>query len=224
MANLKRGISEYWDSRYARGGFIYGNDASTAATRSFGLLRNYRVLEIGGGYGRNAIAFAVNGFECVSIDLSAEARRLGLQLKRETAPGASLEFVEGDAGELCRFFGGNCFDNVFSNFCLHLMKERERERVLEQAARVLVPGGRAVFSLLSVCDEDFSRGKEVERNTFDFQGRLQHFFGEEEIHRALRDAGFEAIRLEHCVELERIVSSTRKTCFWLATATKGADW
>jgi len=101
-----------------------------------------RILELGCGGGQCSIAFARQGALAAGVDLSDEqiafARRLAAQ------HGVSVDFRQGDAADLSGFVNAS-FDIVFSAYALHYVPTIER--CLAEAARVLIPGGRLVFSL-----------------------------------------------------------------------------
>ncbi len=101
-----------------------------------------RILELGCGGGQCSIAFARQGALATGIDLSDEqiafARRLAAQ------HGVSAAFEQGDVADLARF-DADSFDVVFSAYALHYVPAIEQ--CLAGISRVLVPGGRFVFSL-----------------------------------------------------------------------------
>lgn len=101
-----------------------------------------RILELGCGGGQCSVAFARQGASAVGIDLSdeqiAHARRLAAD------HGVEVRFEQGDAADLSRFAAAS-FDLVFSAYALQYVPAVEQ--CLAEVARVLVPGGRLVFSL-----------------------------------------------------------------------------
>jgi SAM-dependent methyltransferase len=115
---------------------------SEAELRLLGDVVGRRILELGCGGGQCSIAFARQGASAAGIDLSDEqivfARRLAAQ------HGVAVDFQQGDAADLSRFAVAS-FDIVFSAYALHYVPAIER--CLAEVARVLVPGGRLVFSL-----------------------------------------------------------------------------
>jgi ubiquinone/menaquinone biosynthesis C-methylase UbiE len=105
--------------------------------KAAGIRSGMRVLDVATGPGYVASAAAACGATVVGLDFSpamiAEARR--------RYPG--IECHEGDAEALP--FGDGTFDAVVMNFgLLHLARP---EAAIEQAYRVLVPGGRYAFTV-----------------------------------------------------------------------------
>lgn len=106
------------------------------------------VLDCGGGPGRYAIALAEHGYQVTLFDLSAQnleqARRQAAQAGQQLAA-----YERGDAADLSRFPAG-AFDAVLLLGPLyHLLQASERRQALQQAYRVLKPGGPLFAAFLT---------------------------------------------------------------------------
>ena len=108
------------------------------AFERLGDVRGLRVLDYGCGHGMAAVVLARRGGRVTAFDLSggylAEARR------RAEANGVGIEFVEADGEHLP--FADSCFDRIWGNAVLHHL---DLPTAAHELARVLRPGGRAVF-------------------------------------------------------------------------------
>jgi SAM-dependent methyltransferase len=106
---------------------------------------NGRVLDLGCGFGRHLLALRERGLAAVGLDRSPAL----LARARELADGRLRgRLVRGDFRALP--FGAGSFDALlmlFSSF--GYFADDENARVLEQVARVLRPGGLAVFDLMN---------------------------------------------------------------------------
>ncbi len=103
-----------------------------------------RVLEVGPGSGGHAALFARYGAVVAAVDISSDRARATdakFRLLGETAKGCQA--LQGDAEALP--FADDCFDIVYSNGVLH--HTFDTQRALDEAFRVLKPGGRAVIML-----------------------------------------------------------------------------
>lgn len=107
-----------------------------------GDLAGRRVLEIGAGAGQCARWVAAAGASVVATDLSAGMVRKGLDLNRQ-APERSVPFAQCDAVDLP--FADASFDVVFTAYGA-VPFVADTARLMREAARVLRPGGRFVFS------------------------------------------------------------------------------
>jgi len=107
--------------------------------RAVGEVRDRDVLELGCGAAQWSIALAEDGARIIGIDLSAE------QLRHARRAAGRLPLVQGSAEELP--FADASFDLVF---CDHgAMGFAEPSRTVTEVARVLRPGGRFVFAIVS---------------------------------------------------------------------------
>jgi ubiquinone/menaquinone biosynthesis C-methylase UbiE len=168
-----------------------------------------RLVDLGCGTGRHAVAFAQQGYDVLGVDLSAEMLRQ-LQQKANLANVT----VAGLRANLCELDGlpDGCFDSAILMYATLGMipAAADRSRVLQQVQRIVKPGGRFA---LHVHNKWF--------NLFDSQGRAwlwrdvwrswwhrqpagdrivhdrgipnfqMHVFSQHEIGKLLHDAGFQ---------------------------------
>ena len=93
-----------------------------------------RALELGGGTGKNTAWLAERSRELVSVDLSPEMQAVA----RAKVTAANVEFRVGDVTRAWDF--GDVFDLITCS----LIREHVEDlgHIFQQAARVLIPGGR----------------------------------------------------------------------------------
>ena len=110
-----------------------------------------RILDIGGGPGHYAIHYAKQGHSVTLLDLSDENVRFAKKKARQY--GVKIAAEQGDATDLSRF-ADDSFDTVFLMGPLyHLMNEESRILAIEEAKRVLKPGG-----VLLNYDAEYAKG------------------------------------------------------------------
>ena len=105
-----------------------------------------RVLDLGCGFGRHSLALRERGVDVVGLDLSEDLLRASRELDGDGLLRGRL--VRGDF--LALPFADDSFDTVlmlFSSF--GYLDEEGNGRVLDGVARILRPGGRAVFDLMN---------------------------------------------------------------------------
>ena len=93
-----------------------------------------RVLELGGGTGKNTAWEAERSRELVSVDLSPEMQAVA----RKKVTAANVEFRIGDINEAWDF--GDGFNLITCSLILEHVEDIQH--VFREAARVLVPSGR----------------------------------------------------------------------------------
>ncbi len=155
---LKNAVRHYWDQRpcgvkhtaqppRTRAFYEeieaqrYGEEFHIPAVAEFASHPGERVLEIGGGIGTDGRQFAKGGARYVDADLSYQSAHLARDGFR--CSGLAGQFVQSDAENLP--FGDGRFDVVYSHGVLH--HTPGTARAIEEAHRVLRPGGRAIVML-----------------------------------------------------------------------------
>lgn len=147
----------WWDEEaddyyLEHGGFLGDTDLvwcpeglTEAEAGLLGDLHGRRVLEIGAGAGQGSRYATLHGATAVATDLSAGMLAKGLHLNHRFTvdSGLTLPLVQCDAGDLP--FGDASFDTVFTAYGV-VPFVADSARVMAEAARVLRPGGRFVFS------------------------------------------------------------------------------
>jgi SAM-dependent methyltransferase len=101
-----------------------------------------RILELGSGAGAySSRALAAAGYASLGIDLSESSVRAAIQRARAEFPEIPLEYREMNAEQL--EFHDDSFDLVCGTGVIHHL---DLERAYSEAARVLRPGGAALFA------------------------------------------------------------------------------
>jgi ubiquinone/menaquinone biosynthesis C-methylase UbiE len=101
-----------------------------------------QVLDVGCGPGLYAPSITTLGASYTGIDASGIALA---EARRRCPESDSLRFLRLDLREGLAFADGS-FDRAVCNNVLYILKAEDRQRVLNEVARVLVPGGVAAFS------------------------------------------------------------------------------
>jgi SAM-dependent methyltransferase len=114
---------------------------------TLGLEPGARILDLACGHGRHALELARRGYRVTGLDLSEPS----LALARENAAAVQLElgFVRGDMRDLPWESEFEAVLNMFTAFG-YFEDEQDDQRVLEQVARVLRPGGSFLLDTLSL--------------------------------------------------------------------------
>ncbi|MBB2987773.1 class I SAM-dependent methyltransferase [Terracoccus luteus] len=124
--------------------FVWGPERLREADAGLlGELAGADVLEVGAGSGQCSRWVRGRGGRVVATDLSAGMLRTGRRVDAGLPPGARVPFVQCDGRALP--FADASFDVVFTAYGV-VPFVADPDLVLREAARVLRPGGRFVFS------------------------------------------------------------------------------
>lgn len=103
-----------------------------------------RMLDVGSGYGRHAIAFAMKGYEVTALDISTVClERLKGIAERENFP---IALVEHDMNDHPYPFDDNSFDVVLAIQSIHHTTLSGMKETAADIKRILKPGGIVVAS------------------------------------------------------------------------------
>lgn len=134
------------------------------------LAPNSRILDLGAGIGRHALALAAMGHQVTALDaadaavvaIDASATAQGLNIATRLAPMTDLPFQDGQ------------FDHVLSWNVIYHGDETIVRRAITEIARVTRPGGTFMATMLSARRVPVERakapGREISRNTWVFDG------------------------------------------------------
>ena len=135
-----------------------------------------RVLELGCGDGKTAIAMVETGLNVVGLDLS----RAALTTSRKRIVSEKLYLVQGDAIELP--FKEGSFDSIAAVHFIDHFLSTDRQKVVREIDRVLATDGVIIGRFFSTKDMRFGNGRRIEPNTFlRKNGIFNHYFIEDEI-------------------------------------------
>ena len=133
-----------WNERYSTPDYAYGTEPNDFLASVAAHIPPGRVLSIGDGEGRNGVHLATLGYAVTSVDAStvglAKAQRLA------ATRGVQITTVAADLADFV--IAPDSWQGIVSIFC-HLPPPL-RQRVHEQAARGLAPGGLFVLESYSL--------------------------------------------------------------------------
>ena len=195
------GVPAYWDEQYRRGGLLWGERPSELAAVAVRRLRELgqaaarlRLLDIGCGYGRDALAlWRALGLSVTGVDGAARA----IELARAALPADARDRVDYRVATLDAI-GPERFDVVYSSNVYQLLDPTARVAFRAAVRDHVAPGGLALVSTLSLSDpEHHGRGVPVDDDPGSFVDHTYlHFCSGEELR---RDFGF--LELEQVDEL-----------------------
>lgn len=135
------------------------------------------VLDLGCGDGRNLLRLVDAGFASAGVDISATA----LARAADRLAGRAV-LVRSDVGFLQEIPDSSvqaitCFD-VFGEI-------EDLARMLDNFARVLVPGGLLAFNAYTLADDLYHEGTRLAGDTVEYRGIMCRFFAEDALRELL---------------------------------------
>ena len=206
-----------WDKIYSKYPFYYGKSYSKCAKLSSKyIVENSNILEIGSGYCRDAIYFTeFNIKKIYCIEKSKFAIQTAINQIQDKK---KIKIINED------FFNYNInfkFEIIYSNYFFHLFLEKERNKAFAKVIESLNNNGLFISSFLSIFDNDYLKGPEIEYNTFKQNNvRIYHFFNEHEIKGIINKMNLEIIDFIPTEEIELIADKKKKTMLYFVCAKK----
>lgn len=141
------GLAHWYDQQVGEtGGTVFQFIVGPSLFRRLGAVYGLRVLDLACGQGFLCRELARRGAQVTGVDASSEMVRLARTY--ESGNPLGVTYLHADAADLRDLEDGS-FDIVICN--LSLMDIADLDGALAEAARVLVPGGRFIFSILHPC-------------------------------------------------------------------------
>jgi SAM-dependent methyltransferase len=165
------GQKEVWERAYRQGHPLWRGPSDLHLNNLKG-----RVLELGCGDGKTAIAMIETGLNVVGLDLS----RTALATLKQRIDSNNLCLVQGNAIELP--FKEGSFDSVATVHFIDHFLSNDRHKVVREIDRVIATDGVIIGRFFSREDMRFGKGRQIEPNTFLREnGIFNHYFIEDEI-------------------------------------------
>jgi len=126
--------------------------------------RNYKnILDLGCGTGRHSIFLAKEGFSVYATDIS----ETGINIAKEKAASLGLSSIYFKQHDMRRIpFPDSFFDAVVCIWTIYHGTRDDIQKTASEIYRILKLNGTVLTDFVSVADETYGLGKEVERNTF----------------------------------------------------------
>ena len=151
-----------------------------------------RILDLGCGEGRHALACARAGFDAVGLDYQPRAIRKAQAFARKLKIRRGVRFMVGDAFRLP--FPPDRFDGIIDYGCLHHVKIGDTRRYFDSVLPRLKPGGYFILSCFSTRFKHHP-GEKRRRNWLVHRGHYDRFFRKRDF-KALFGKRFDILKLE----------------------------
>lgn len=132
-----------------------------------------KILELGCGVGNDSFYFAQKGHHVLATDFSHVAIGNNKKRFREN----NLQFEVLDMSKPMNFLD-NAFDVVYARLSLHYFTDKVTKQIVREIHRILKPNGLLCFLCKSTQDPLYGKSKQIEKDMFDENGHVRHFFSE----------------------------------------------
>ena len=198
-----------WEKIYGERGKVFEkvDEREKNFSNSFMTWKCCRVLDIGCGNGRHCIYLAKEGHHVIGLDVSAHGLKIAKKwiLKEKLI----VHLVLGDMA--FQPFRNLSFDVLICMYTIYHAPIKKIVKTINENHRILKKHGMGLFTLLSINDYHYGKGKEIEKNTFlqhervlgteTYHLQYHHYFNEKEARQVF--SKFEIIRLKEFKIMEK---------------------
>jgi SAM-dependent methyltransferase len=195
------GQQEHWESMFTTHAEMFGTDPSYPARKAADTSREARatkILELGGGQGRDTLFFAREGFQVSVLDYSEEGIETITKKAQSLGLAQSIVTLQHDIRQPLPLEGGS-FDGCFSHmlYCMALTTS-ELEFLSQEIHRVLKPGGLNLCTVRHTGDAHYRTGIHRGEDRWEGGGFIVHFFSREKVEHLAK--GYEIVSVEEFEE------------------------
>jgi tellurite methyltransferase len=170
-----------YDRKYAGKEYYWGKKPSVLCDRVIGIIKpstslHPRLIDLGCGEGRNAVYFALHGFDVTALDTS----RKGIEKTKGYAEEAGVK-VEAILADFMTYKTDEIYDVAFSTGTLHYLTPGVRDEYFKRLKENAPLGGIHAFSVL-VKKPFIARAPDAEKAAYLFRsGELLRYYWDWEI-------------------------------------------
>jgi SAM-dependent methyltransferase len=204
--NMKEALNEqqkHWRKTYSEEPEFFGEEPSYPAQKALEIFKKEgktKILELGGGQGRDTFYFAQNGFQVYVLDYCDSGVEAIRQKAESLGLSQSLTAICHDIRKTLPF-KNESFDGCFSHmlYCMALTTS-ELEFLSQEVRRVLRPNGLNIYTVRNTKDKHYRTGIHRGEDMYEVNGFIVHFFSKEKVEHLAK--GYEILSIEEFEEGE----------------------
>jgi SAM-dependent methyltransferase len=190
-----------WEQIYSEEPDLYGVEPSLPAQRAADLFKKEnlaRILELGGGQGRDTLYFARRGFSVQVLDYTESAIRSITGIAKYVGLSSRVTATCHDV-RVPLPFDDNYFEACYSHM-LYCMAFTMAELVClsNEVCRVLKRGAYQLYTVRHIHDPHYGMGVHIGENMYEIDGFIVHFFSMEMVTKLAQ--GFEILDINEFEE------------------------
>jgi SAM-dependent methyltransferase len=191
----------HWENMLSNKPDMFGTEPSDPAQKAAELFKKegrVKILELGGGQGRDTIFFAQNGFQVTVLDYCESGIEAITQKSKGLGVSKSITAACHDARKPLPF-DDETFDACYSHmlYCMALTTA-ELEFLSDEIRRVLKPNGLNIYTVRNTNDPHFQTGIHQGEEIYEIGGFVIHFFSKEKVEHLAK--GFEIVSIDEFEE------------------------
>lgn len=192
---------EQWENSFTHIEDMFEKDESYAAKialNTFKKENHTRILELGGGQGRDTLYFAKNNISIDTLDYSKTSIETISKKAKKLKLSDKVNGVHHDIRKPLPF-EDNTFDACYSHmlYCMALTN-KELEFLTSEIKRILKPGGLNIFTVRNIEDKHYGMGTHIMEDMYERGGFVVHFFSEDKVRRL--SEGFQIVDIHQFEE------------------------
>jgi SAM-dependent methyltransferase len=192
---------QHWQKIFIQRPEMFGSEPSAPARIAAELFKKegkVKILELGGGQGRDTLYFAQHGFQVHALDYSDNAMAAIADKAQKQGLAGSVTALRYDVRNSLPF-ADESFDGCYSHmlYCMALTTA-ELEFLSSEARRVLRPSGLNIYTVRHTDDPDYGTGIPRGADMYEVGGFIVHFFNREKVQRLAK--GYEIISIDEFEE------------------------
>jgi SAM-dependent methyltransferase len=172
----------HWETTLSNEVDMFGQTPSESAIKAVELFKNQgktKILELGGGQGRDTIYFAQNGFQVYVLDYTNSGVAAIKKKSQELGLFNSITAIQHDV----RYplpFNDEFFDGCYSHmlYCMAFTTQ-ELLSLNQEIKRILKTNGINIYTVRNTNDAHFRTGIHRGENMYEVGGFIVHFFNKE---------------------------------------------
>lgn len=180
----------YWNEFYDKQIALINEPSAFAKFALSYMEPGKKVMDIGCGNGRDSIYFAANNLDVIGVDASDTAIT-ELQNKK-----IKNTFFVCDDFVTCKTLYQMQFDYFYSRWTIHAITEMQENELLHNISEALKENGLFFIEVRSTKDELYGKGKQIGRNTYEYNEHFRRFIEKAELIGKLEQQGFEVVYCE----------------------------
>ncbi|MBA4391179.1 MAG: SAM-dependent methyltransferase [Syntrophus sp. (in: bacteria)] len=174
----------HWDDTLSNMPDMFGKEESETAQKALEVFQQEgitRILELGGGQGRDTVFFAQNGMYVDVIDYTENGVRI---IDENTEKACLKDHVSSLCHDMRKGlpYEEGSFDGCYAHQVLCMaLTTAELEFLIGEVRRVLRPGGVFIYTVRNTDDAHFQQGIHRGEDLYEKNGFIVHYFSREKI-------------------------------------------